>query len=78
MGDGAVAVVGGGGMEEVVLCEEAGALEFFDSLVDQFLLVNDAKGEGANESNHQEEDAKEQEEAEDVNVPLGTIGSLLV
>ena len=63
-GDGAVAVVVGGGGEEVVLGEQAGALQLFDGIVDQLLLVDDAQGQGANEADGEQQDGEEDEEAE--------------
>ena len=75
---GAVAVVVGGGGEELVLGEQAGALELFDGFVNEFFLVDDAQGQCADKADGEEEDAEEEEEAEDVDVASAAVGSLLV
>jgi len=77
-GHRAVAVVVGGLGEELVVGEQAGALELVDGLVDHLALVHDAQGEEADAAHGEEQDAEEEEEAEHVDVASAAVRILLV
>ena len=59
--------------EELVTLQQTRSLELVYCIVDHLLFVHDAQGKKADGAHAEQKNAEEEEEAEHVNVPLGTI-----